>query len=344
VKQSESNPLRRELARGQHGEPHPDPDLLTALGEGALLQRERLQVLAHVAVCTDCRAILSTAAAAAVDPDDEQMAIDLTRSSPARQRLWLPWASIAAGILVVCSAVLFYQQRGYEKENAVATREAVQTLSSIQPQPSSPALEGKKTPSKREDHPTSPPLQAPLPSQGATAAISILTDQNPSAKRSDVVEGSYQASAISGEIAVPTAPVLKAAQAPRVSAFANATAQPALPAASATAARPHWRINDMGQVERSFGDDVWQGVLPQEQSKMRVVSVFAGDVWIGGEHSRLYHSADNGTTWKLIALPSKDVRDHSIAHIHFQTAQSGTVESDDGTVWTTSDGGTTWNE
>jgi photosystem II stability/assembly factor-like uncharacterized protein len=98
----------------------------------------------------------------------------------------------------------------------------------------------------------------------------------------------------------------------------------------------------MGRAERSFGDGAWQAVLPYEASRMRVVSVFNGEVWIGGENSRLYHSCDNGSTWKLVALPDKNGRAHSIAHVHFLTAQSGTVESEDGTVWTTSDGGATW--
>jgi photosystem II stability/assembly factor-like uncharacterized protein len=76
---------------------------------------------------------------------------------------------------------------------------------------------------------------------------------------------------------------------------------------------------------------------------MHVVSVFNGDVWIGGENTRLYHSVDNGSTWVLVTLPQKDGREHVIAHIRFQTSQAGTVEAEDGVTWTTDDGGISWN-
>jgi photosystem II stability/assembly factor-like uncharacterized protein len=178
-----------------------------------------------------------------------------------------------------------------------------------------------------------------------TAANVIPEAQIEAAKQTTFgQQNSYQiSSAGAGETATPAPPVLKVAPAPTVSAFVNATTERALSSASITAAaRPHWRINSTGQPERSFGDGAWQAVLPQEQSKMRVVSVFNGEVWIGGDHSRLYHSTDNGATWNLVVLPDKDGREHSIAHIHFLTAQSGTVESDDGTVWTTSNGGSAW--
>jgi photosystem II stability/assembly factor-like uncharacterized protein len=177
-----------------------------------------------------------------------------------------------------------------------------------------------------------------------SVAKAIPEDSIEAAKKSDLnQQGSYQISAEAGEFTTPGEASLKAAPARSVSAFANAAPARVLSNASiASAARPHWRINSLGQPERSFGDGTWQAVLPHEQSKMRVVSVFDGEVWIGGDSSRLYHSTDNGATWNLIALPGKDGREHSIAHIHFQTAQSGTVGSDDGTVWTTSDGGSTW--
>jgi photosystem II stability/assembly factor-like uncharacterized protein len=166
-----------------------------------------------------------------------------------------------------------------------------------------------------------------------------------SAKKPDLSrQRSYQASAVAGEMATPGISVQKAAPTQPVSAFASAPMARALSTAPSVAvARPHWRINAMGQPERSFGDGEWQPVLLNEKSKMRVVSVFYGEVWIGGEDSRLYRSTDNGATWNQVALPDKDGRKHTITHIHFQTAQSGTVESEDGIVWITLDGGSTWN-
>jgi len=183
-----------------------------------------------------------------------------------------------------------------------------------------------------------------LLTQGMAAADAIRKDQSESVKKSELDQASaYQASTPAAEIAAPSVAMKKAAPAQSAPAFMNNVTERALSAASVTAAaRPHWRINNQGRAERSYGDGAWQPVLPREQAKMRVVSVFDGEVWIGGDYSRLYHSTDNGATWHPIALPDKDGREHSIAHIHFQTAQSGTIEAEDGSAWTTINGGSTW--
>jgi Photosynthesis system II assembly factor YCF48 len=153
----------------------------------------------------------------------------------------------------------------------------------------------------------------------------------------------YQASAVSVEKATPGISARKAAPAQPVSAFANAPMASALPTKpSVGVARPYWHINALGQPERSYGYGEWQPLLLNEKSKMRAISVFNEEVWIGGKNSRLYHSTDNGASWIQIALPEKNGREHSISHIHFQTAQSCTIESDDRTVWITSDGGSMW--
>ncbi len=113
---------------------------------------------------------------------------------------------------------------------------------------------------------------------------------------------------------------------------------------TANAARPHWRINDIGQLERAFGVGSWQAVpMPDAaESKLHVVSVSGSEVWAGGENLRLDHSSDNGETWKSIKLPAKNGYEHTITHIRFRSAQLGVIDSDDGTSWITTDGGRTW--
>jgi photosystem II stability/assembly factor-like uncharacterized protein len=106
--------------------------------------------------------------------------------------------------------------------------------------------------------------------------------------------------------------------------------------------RAHWRINDQGQVQRSMNGGEWQPALVDEKAKMRVVSVLNGEVWVGGENMRLYRSVDNGGSWNPVTLPEKDSGSRVITQIHFQTGQAVTVEAEDGTSWSTSDGGKTW--
>jgi hypothetical protein len=347
VKQSESNPLRRELAQGKQGEPHPDSDVLTAFSESALMQVERQKVLAHLSGCADCREVLSIAATAALDSMDDIEPFHQTSSPVAPRRRWLSWASVIAGLLVVCSVLLVYQQKmALPKNTAVATRKTAQAPSSTFHQPApSPSPDRNEAHSGTAERPASKPLQTPQLSQNLIAENAIPQNQSELAKRSGVnLQNASQARVQADEMATQGIPAPQATTFPSTLAFANTAPARAMANASlAAVARPHWRINGLGQPERSFGDGAWQAVLPHEQSRMRVVSVFDSEVWIGGDSSRLYHSTDNGTTWNLIALPGKDGREHSIAHIHFQTTQSGTVESDDGTVWTTSNGGSTWN-
>jgi photosystem II stability/assembly factor-like uncharacterized protein len=131
--------------------------------------------------------------------------------------------------------------------------------------------------------------------------------------------------------------------APADSAFASAELHVIDKASVPAVVRSHWRINSIGQAERSFGNEAWEAVLPHEKARMRVVSVFNGDVWIGGENTRLYLSVDNGSTWSPVILPQKDGSEHAIAHIRFQSPHSGTVEATDGVTWTTADGGASWN-
>lgn len=369
MNRSEHNPLQRELARGRSGEPHPDADLLTAFAEGALLKRERRQVIEHLTLCAECRETLSTAADAAPDSTAKSKLFLLPRRALPLQRAWIPWASIAAALLVVCSAGLFYQQRQASQKTAVVAKNESLQL----PSPMAQLL--PLPPPSREKIPTgetagisaAKPPQALLKSEETIAAntqreeqsqlalkaapaplnsagIAILEEKSEAAKQSNPrQQNPYSISGAEAGGTVSQDSFAKPATVPQASAFANTITERALLSASATAAaRPHWRINSASQAERSFGDGAWQSVLPEEQSRMRVISVLSGEVWIGGENARLYRSSDNGATWKLIALPSKDGRVHSIAHIHFQTSQLGTVEAEDGTLWTTSDGGCTW--
>jgi hypothetical protein len=82
---------------------HPDPDLLAALAEQVLPERERAQVLLHLSRCTDCREVLALAippAAATASPS-----LDTGRRSWFQWRV-LRWAAAGACVVIVGSAVL----------------------------------------------------------------------------------------------------------------------------------------------------------------------------------------------------------------------------------------------
>lgn len=98
--------VRQRLTRQIGGE-HPDPDLLTAFAEGALGERERTQVLAHLGVCATCREVVSLAL-----PETPTLQ---PAHAPVQSR-WLRWpvlrwGAVVATVVVVAAAVMWREPR-----------------------------------------------------------------------------------------------------------------------------------------------------------------------------------------------------------------------------------------
>jgi hypothetical protein len=349
VKRSEPNTLQRELARSQQVGPHPDADLLTAFAENALPEREQKQLIAHLAVCADCREILSVAASAAPVPVRDDLAHVPPRSIHPQLRKWLRWAATAAGVVVVSAAVLLHQRKQESKPNSENNASVAATAPAQAPEQPDKQLRTAIAQAPKPVHNRPAPGPTPKAVEPASqTSDAVITSEI--RKHSEMLETNQQtATPVTAAIAGATpaaqgAPpsISPAASVSHAPAFAMSKAIGLPDARTANAVGPHWRINSGGQVERSIGDSAWQPVLLNEKSKMRVVAVFSNDVWVGGEDLRLYHSSDNGTTWSLISLPGKTGGEQAIAHIVFQSPQAGTVEAGDGTSWTTIDGGKTW--
>jgi photosystem II stability/assembly factor-like uncharacterized protein len=122
----------------------------------------------------------------------------------------------------------------------------------------------------------------------------------------------------------------------------KAFAAPAQESVTALPARAHWCVDSGGHLQRSFGQGAWQTVLAGEPLRFHVVALVGSDVWAGGENLMLYHSSDDGDHWMPVALPPKSSSSQTIVRIHFDDAQSGRIEAEGGTVWSTADGGLTW--
>jgi Putative zinc-finger len=353
LKQSEPNMLRRELARSQEAGPHPDADMLTAFTEDALSERERKQLMAHLAVCADCREVLSVTTLAAPEPVAADTADVLPRPVHPPLRTWLPWIVTAAVVVIVSSAVLLHERK-QEFKPPSENNASVAATATVQA-PAQPDKQLQTTiaqvPKPIHNKPASPKPAAKTaePAQQAVDSVILPEDREPSNKAEtnlqNLAPGSRAIAGTMSTAAIPQATgASPVAPARSMSAFTCLSKAPELAERqSLDAGRPHWRINSSGLAERSTGDGAWQAVLQNEKSKMRVVAVFGNDVWVGGEGLKLYHSSDNGTTWSLVFLPGKGSDGHAIMHVVFQTPQAGSVEADDGTSWTTVDGGKTWN-
>jgi hypothetical protein len=127
------------LQEADGAEAHPDADLLTAFVERSLADSERARMLEHLALCADCRAIVTFAL-----PATEAVTLPLP-SAPALKRWFnwpvLRWGVVAAGILAVVSiGMVQHRQRQFQlkRETLASTRSAQnQTVATAQvPQPS----------------------------------------------------------------------------------------------------------------------------------------------------------------------------------------------------------------
>ncbi|HYG99479.1 MAG TPA: zf-HC2 domain-containing protein [Terriglobales bacterium] len=91
--------VRDRLQAAQAGAlPHLDADLLTAFAENSLLEHERATVLAHLAVCPDCRDIVLLA-----QPELESNGPVLVLK---KQRTWFEWKLFRVGAAVAAVAIV----------------------------------------------------------------------------------------------------------------------------------------------------------------------------------------------------------------------------------------------
>ncbi len=101
---------------------HPDADLLTAFSERTLTENERQQVMAHLALCADCRHAVALAT-----PPQPAEAEHLRPEHKSHGYGWAHWFALAASVVVVAAAVLQIPratQRGSELEVATSERPA----------------------------------------------------------------------------------------------------------------------------------------------------------------------------------------------------------------------------
>ncbi len=96
---------------------HPEPDLLAAFVEKSLNDRERAQVLQHLADCVDCREVVTLAT-------PEALPTPLPTAATSRWLSWpvLRWGALAACVVVVSAAVTLRYGRRSAGESSVAER------------------------------------------------------------------------------------------------------------------------------------------------------------------------------------------------------------------------------
>jgi len=318
-------------------------------------------------------------AAPAMMPAAASAPAPIERKGPRVLRAWLPWVAAAACIAIVSVVALRYGQKKTEPMTAAPGSE---TIAVNAPPPKAAASAPPTVSASERREPRAPEAAkktriAPTPSlqQGAPqfavsrnaataarqssaqppAALDQIATQNlivsadsiraqnaPQAREKSAQQESAEM-ALHGQASPPapaSPPASTGGQQGLTSGLAGSFAKSAH---ASLGPHAHWRINGDGNLERAFGDGAWQAVVIGDHARLHVVATVGGMVWTGGENDALYRSQDEGATWQPVQLPPKNGAGHVLAHIRFNDAATGTIEASDGTTWSTSDGGMTWN-
>lgn len=134
-------------ANGQHGF-HPDAESLSAFSEQVLGERERGEVLAHLAVCARCRQVVALAREAA-DADNKRAAVP-PRKTTAPNAWWKQWRLVWVPTAVVAAfaaaSISVYIERADRHGPIIKIAEQNPTPSATPPPATSPTEQAKVEP------------------------------------------------------------------------------------------------------------------------------------------------------------------------------------------------------
>ncbi len=334
----------RERSPSRQG--HPDAGLLAAFSEQALTVAERDGILAHLALCADCREVVALAlpeapvGAAPVSIEIENVGTWVSQSElPASHKLrfaWpsLRWAALAGGVAVV--AGVFLTHPANQKPSTTAQTVAPQTVPA--PTMTVPMVESKvsaRASNKKGRAVAGKVATAPLPEDQA-----FLVAGKASQNTSENVEDSPKSA--SGNVSEPSAAGAQMAR--------NIPASNPADGGDARAierAKPATPEQETQAIEKQSGAAVSeempldgrsstapQNVVPSANRRASAMSPKITWEIAGGV---LQRSEDNGQTWQSVALRS----DHPLLCFAVQGTEiwTGGVA---GSLFHSADRGITW--
>jgi hypothetical protein len=285
--------------------PHPDPELLAAFSEQSLSRVDRERLLNHLTICADCRDVLYLA----IPESETQQVLLPSRKSP---RLAIRWATLAASV-VVLGAVLLTDRGIFTSHSPNAEPSAKSVTGTEIAELKAPAVADRAAQAPAVD--AKAKVHAPLKHMTAKPQGSMQFDQS-----GEVHFISPQSAAGANQAYAAHVDSLKADSQKK------------------DASRVDWGLSPNGDVQRSFDSGkTWQ-IVSVADLPFRAISSLGNDVWVGGSAGALYHSANSGQSWTKAA----PVSTADIVQINFYDSQNGQLNTANGQVWSTSDGGRSW--
>jgi hypothetical protein len=285
-------------ATSQHGF-HPDAESLSAFSEQVLQERERTEVLMHLAVCGRCREVVALATKAA---DAGGMAAAApTRKTAAPNAWWKQWRMIWIPTAVVsafaAASILVYIERS--DRHAANIRIAEQNPISVTTPPSKPApTEQAKVEPPSAEVPATPPVhtakkpRSTAPEPPPAAAPPVVDAQMPS------------------ESAVPEPEASEPRQMAQVEAYretqrsSRAQAMQATPGLAAGGMPPPASPPDSGAIEAEKKRAEQQRQAEPDRSQMRSLKARVAPFAVSGADT----APPAGTTESAPAAPQSGVQ------------------------------------
>jgi Putative zinc-finger/Photosynthesis system II assembly factor YCF48 len=367
------------LASLRSAEEHPSADLLNGYVERSLSATEQSEVTQHLAACEDCREVVFLASGAAQEP----LAAAIVQPTPGwRGWKWAVPAvallALASSVLVEHSGWFARRPAAtYIAHSNAVILPAPGAGNQVAIDSNASALSDRPAPKATPKHrdrlqatviPGNKESSGHASSPADTIAATSNYDRDALAGMMSPAAKSTPSSAAVGGALKPEATASAAAQAISPLQIAVDQQSPSRPlgalghssfhsmnkAALGTAGssshpsviiRSQWRITPEGHLERSQTADNWTQALADQPTQFRTVTVVSNDVWAGGNNGALFHSTDGGEHWSPVVLNAGGHPETgNVVSIHFDTVSQGSISTDTGSTWITSDRGQSWNK
>lgn len=329
-----------------------DVETLAAWVDGSLRASALLVAEAHAADCARCQSLVGAMVrtAAAVEPAAERV-----------QRRWLAWLVplTAAAAVVTLWVIVPLEPRATRAPASPVTDGLTQAADTPSP---------AEVPTPPPAGPGEPPQAAAAPERRAPAEAPgrMLDSQPPGAELKKEQVGRLEADALprrnaaeasaasAGAAALPVVPTppsaaglpeappatLEASRA-RTAQTGNAVAERAAPRFEIVSPDPlvRWRVGRPGVERSTSGGSNWDPVPTGVAADLTAGAAPSPTVcWLVGRAGVVLLSTD-GRTWRRLPFPEAT----DLASVRAADARTASVSAADGRVFSTSDGGVTWD-